>query len=127
MGDRDNQAVGTGIALGSGVGATTSIIATGDVTQGLIYGLGAGIILGSLLSSVAPRLIETDRPALALVAGGLFLGIAVGGAVGTVAAWGADAALTAGFQAGGAGGAVLGVFIGGTLAVSEPDDFEADT
>jgi hypothetical protein len=120
MADLDTQAVGIEIALGAGVGATTSLLISGSIAQGAGYGVAVGIILGVILVRAAPRLAERQRPKLALVGTGLVAGIVVGALAGVVGAWSLDAAITGGLGIGAAGGAVLSLLQTGILATQWP-------
>ena len=127
MAELDNRAVGVGLALGAGVGATASVIVGGDLAQGTGYGIAVGIIVGTILARLAPRVTDGDHPTLALVTGGAILGLAVGGLVGIVAAWSVDAAITTGMSVGGAAGAVLGLLLASVLALSNGENRVPET
>lgn len=127
MAEFDNRAVGVGLALGAGVGATASVLADGNVAQGTGYGIAVGIIVGTGLARLAPRLTGSEHPTLALVSGGAILGLAVGGLVGIVAAWSVDAVITTGMGVGTAAGAVLGLLVASVLALSRSADRVPET
>jgi len=109
--------VGASVPVGAGLGLTVGLLGGLDVATAAGVGAGGGVLVGAVFARVAPT--TDSRQALGSLA--LFVGLAFGGAVGMVAAWGVERDLLAGLTWGSVAGAVLGLFLAGIALAAERD------
>lgn len=106
---------GTGLVLGVGLAATTAVLVGTDLALTAGYGAAGGLLAGTIVGRYAGTLDRGERPAARILPVSLFVGFAVGGLVGAIAAWSFDAAVLAGLEVGSGAGGLLSVILANVL------------
>ncbi len=103
--------IGLGISIGAFAGIVAGIVSGQEISNTLVYGVGGGILTGSLILTVIQR-TDIDGTNVNLTALGLGFGTIVGLSFGTVAAWSLELSYLSGFSTGAGIGLVFGVALG---------------
>ena len=119
-------ALGAGIPLGAGLGATAALLGDAGVALGIAYGAAGGVLVGGFVSQAAEAVRSRDAWRRRLVGASLFVGLAVGALVGGVAAWSVGLAIVDGATAGANAGGVLGVLLAGIVVATGRESTRSD-